>query len=294
MSQKQKFIVLLSAVLFMGGCASAPPQKDIQRVTHKQESTLKELGNGEYEVTGSALIENLTPQQAREEAKLRARKLALEHYAGVEIQNNTLMLKSDHNNNDLMEAFSSISSQTSRGVIIKEELLSEETIADGSSMRSVVRLRVKAAKQVGQKNPAFHLNAKLNREVFTQGEELKLEVQPSLDCYLTIINIGSDGNVYLLLPNQYTKMPYVKAGENYRFPPERSGIALTPTLLPGRSQDSELIKIIATLSPVVHQIFSGGSSYGAATSTLPAMQKWLLAIPADQYLELDLVYHLYK
>ncbi len=286
--------LLLLAALISWSCASAPPKKEPQKAMYKQESSLKELGNGEYEVTGSALIENRTPEQAREEARLRARKLALEHYAGVEIQNNTLLLKSEHSNADLMEAYSSISSQTSRGVIIEEETLSEETIVDGSSLRSVVRLRVKAAKQTGQRNPAFHLNAKLNRELFSQGEELKLEIQPSLDCYLTILNIGSDGNVYLLLPNQYTKMPFVKAGDLYQFPPQRSGIALKPTLLPGRSQDSELIKVIATLSPVTHQIFAPGSAFGSAAATLPAMQKWLLAIPTNQYLELDLVYHLHK
>jgi hypothetical protein len=294
MSKKILIMMLLASLMVFSSCASAPVKKETQKAVHKKESQLKVLGNGIYEVTGSALIENRTPEQAREEARLRARKAALEHYAGIEIQNNTLMLKSDHSNADLMEAYSSISSQTSRGVIIEEETLSEETIVEGSLMRSVVTLRVKAAKQTGQRNPAFHLNARLNRDVFSQGENLNMEIEASLDCYLTIINIGSDGNVYLLLPNQYMKMPFVKTGETFRFPPERSGIALKPMLLPGHSQDSELIKVIATLSPVTHQIFSSGNTYGSAIASLPAMQKWLLSLPSDQYLELDMIYHLHK
>jgi len=81
---------------------------------------------------------------------------------------------------------------------------------------------------------------------FKVGEDIYLNFIANRNCYLTLIDIGSDGRVKILLPNQYQKDNLAKAGYVYRIPSQSAKFTFKANEPPGE----EIIKAIATLEDV--------------------------------------------
>lgn len=272
--------LLLSSIIFADGIR---PQ-------------ISDLGEGWYEVTTSVRVENITPKQAEEEAIQRACQLAIEQFAGIEITGRTTLVETESNDKITMEHFSKLSNQVSHGIILEKEIIEKKAELEWFSeevtvLTQIVRLKVKVGKQPGEADPYFSIDANLNKTYFQEGEELILNVIPSKDCYLTILNIMSDENVSTIFPNNYRKDNFVKANQIFKLPDEKdksSGIKFKVGLLPDKEEDTEIIKILATKEPVNIQI---NSDYKTA---LESLHNWLISIPQDQIVEFDLQYFIYK
>jgi len=78
------------------------------------------------------------------------------------------------------------------------------------------------------------------------GEEVIFSFKTNKDCRLTLFNVGTSGKVYIFFPNKYQKDNKVKAGEEYRFPPEEAKYLFR---LKGPA-GVELVKAIATIDDV--------------------------------------------
>ena len=255
-----------------------------------------DLGEGWYEVTTSVKVENITPEQAREKAIQRACQLAIEQFAGIEITGRTTLVEAESNDKITMEHFSKLSNQVSHGIILEKEIIEKRVEMElhpenVTTITQVVKLKVKVGKQPSEADPYFSIDANLNKSYYQDGEELFLQVTPSKDCYLTILNIMSDENVTTIFPNQYRKDNFVKANELFELPNEsdnKLGIMFKVHLLPDKLEDTEIIKIIATKEPVSIKI---NSDYNTA---FEALQNWLVTIPRDQIEEIDLQYFIVK
>jgi hypothetical protein len=246
-----------------------------------------DLGEGWYKVTTSVRVENITPVQAKEMAIQRACQLAIEQFAGIEITGRTSLVQVESNSEITMDHFSKLTNQVSSGIILEKEILKEENFTVNEGIQKSVTLKLKIGKQQGELDPYFSLDASLNKTYFQEGEELFLRVISTKNCYLTILNIMSDENVTTVFPNQYRKDNFVKAGDVFELPNQsdiKQGIMFKVNLLPGKSEDAELIKIIATKEPMNLNI---GSNYKTA---LEALHNWLITIPRDQIDEIDLQY----
>lgn len=252
---------------------------------------ITDLGEGWYEITTSIKVENITPEQAREKAIQRACQLAIEQFAGIEITGRTSLIQAESNNKITMDHFSKLTNQVSNGIILEKEILKEMNFVFDEGIMKSVTLKLKVGKQQGKADPYFSLDAGLNKTYYQDGEELLLSVTPSKDCYLTILNIMSDENVTTVFPNQYRKDNFVKANELFELPNENDnklGIMFKVHLLPDKSEDTEIIKIIATKEPVSINI---NSDFRTA---FDALQNWLVTIPRDQIEEIDLQYFIVK
>jgi hypothetical protein len=298
----KKIIILSLSFMLLFACSrnkaivSEQPQR-IEIIYQTSEPKIKDLGNGWFEVTGTAVIQNITPEEARKLAIQDACKKAIECYSGVEVTGRTLLLQAESSERVLQDKFMQLISQTSQGIVLEKEVLNEEIKVEGNTLKKVVVLKVKVGKQKGEKDPYFNLKAELNKEYFKDGENLELAVIPTKDCYLTVFNICSNDSVYIIFPNMHRRDNFVKAGEKFKLPDEsdeKIGLSFPVHLLPGKEEDTELIKVIATKEPIMFSSFRTFSAYGDYQSALNELVNQLIKIPKSEIEEYDLVYNVYK
>ena len=90
------------------------------------------------------------------------------------------------------------------------------------------------------------------------GEKLTVNFKADRDCYVTLVDVGTSGNVYILFPNRFSSGNKVKANEVYSVPDKGDGYKITVNGPPG----TEIVKAIATLKPIsfIDTDFSGTRS----------------------------------
>ncbi len=282
MNKKKSFyIVFFIYIISIIFCENSIPLQPI----------LIELGDGWFEVTSSAIIENITPEQARDIAIEKAYKAAIEYFSGVEVSGRTSYIQAENKCVIHIDHLSKLTNQISQGIILEKEILKEKIETFGNSIYKIITVKLKVGKQSGEKDQNFIVQAELNKEYFKEGECLQLSVTPSIDCYLTIINIMSDENVATIFPNEFRKDNFVKAKQKFLLPNEVDKInkvSYELALLSEKEEDTEIIKIIATKKPVNFQL---NADYKTAFESL---QNWLITIPRNEMEEIDLQYYIYK
>jgi len=232
------------------------------------------------ETSGIAPIDNITPQQARQQALKSARQLAIEQVCGIKIQAET-MVKEQILAGDFIHAISN-------GEIIGEEILKEEVLIEQADSRLApnltykVSIKAKVRKMAGDPDPNFRIDLQLNRTAFQDGDELVISVKSSMDCYINVINITADDQAILLFPNKFSKDNAVKAGATFQIPSEQSkasGIALKVGRIPGHKTDSEIIKVIATNTPLdMYSLLSLSGDFGEMGTVQTALKDLIMTI----------------
>ena len=293
-------LVLILLIILFTSCTNSKLVSNnghVKIITNNEQNEFVELGDSWFQVTESVIIENITPEKAKEIAIQKACKRAIEFYSGIEISGRILNAQSESQNQILIDNFSSITQQTTKGFIIEKELLKDELISNGNQLLKVITLKAKVDNQKGEKDPSFKITANLNRDYYKFGEEMELSVKSSKDCYLTILNICSNDSVYVILPNEYRKDNFVKSGELFQLPNSKDkeiGLYFPVSLLPNKIEDIEMIKVIATKQKIDFSSVYSFSAYGTYQSAFIDLQKWLLLIPRDEIEELDLQYFIGK
>jgi hypothetical protein len=78
------------------------------------------------------------------------------------------------------------------------------------------------------------------------GDQVTFELTPSADCYVLLVNLGTDGSLYVLFPNSFVTDNFVAAGERIGIPVPSSGWQITV----GGPEGMEVVKAIATTAPI--------------------------------------------
>lgn len=300
MSKINNIFILFILMILFTSCTNSKlvsNNDNIKIISNNKQNEFLELGDGWFQVTESVMIENITPEKAKEIAIQKACERAIEFYSGIEISGRTLNIQAENQNQILIDNFSSITQQTSNGIITEKELLKDEMISNGNQLLKVVTIKLKVEKQKGEKDPSFQITANLNREYFKDVEEMELSVKSSKDCYLTIFNICSNDSVYVIFPNEYRKSNFLKSGENFRLPnsdDKKIGLYFPVNLLPNKNEDVELIKVIATKQKIDFSSVYSFSAYGTYQTAYIDLQNWLLKIPRNEIEEVDLQYFIGK
>src|SRR3989338_3206945 len=197
---------------------------------------LNKGGEGVVTVEGNSSMENITKEDARRLAIEDAERNAVEQVAGVTVSADTLVSN--------FTVSSDVISAIPYGKVIEREILTEDiqvipplnasirgkdetnlpvrSTQTGAWPYSIyhVKMRVKVAKEKGNIDPYFKLDASLNRTVFKDGEDMQLKIKPTKDCYITIFNILEDDSVLTLIPNRHIRDTFIKAKEHLLFPDE--------------------------------------------------------------------------
>ena len=256
---------------------------------------LEDLGDGWYVVTGMASLKNLNFEEARREAEDNACREAIEHFSGVQVSSSSSYVLGESERMDV-DKYSQIINSVSAGLILEKMPLIKPRIIP-ESLDIEVKLKVKVGKQKGKSDPKFKLRSSLDREYYKNGEEMTISVTPSIDCYLNILNFSSNDSVYILFPNTLLENNFVKAGEKFLLPSEEHrerGIRFRVGLLPGKEEDLEMIKILATKENIPFTALSSISTIGTYESTAIDIIGWIMDIPRDQMTESTLQFWIYK
>ena len=241
------------------------------------------------EVTAEVYGLGRTPEQARHEALQRARDMAVAEVAGIQIAAQQLRLKSE-TTESVRDAFSYLVHTTTRGRIVNEEVSYATRLENDVPVYAAV-LRAEVVLEEGHRDPGFsvELVTQPDSHTYRRGEKLTLEIKPSRECYVTVLNLHSDGRVSRLLPNRYATSHLVPAGAKLLLPGPGHGFEIRVDLREGLRQDREHILVVATLDPVTFEmpmdrpdelVPESDSSQG-----LTALNQWLVRIPVERRTE---------
>jgi Caspase domain/Domain of unknown function (DUF4384) len=152
-----------------------------------------------------------------------------------------------------------------RGTILRvigaDGFLRHDSIPSGAagakSLASILRQEA-AAKGLGEMdNPAppfgVQISTASGKASFGLGENVVFKATADRDGYLTLVDLGTDGTVTMLLPNQYTPPMKVTAGQTITFPTPNSQVELEMLPPTGRG----LVRAFVTPEPLGITIPSG-------------------------------------
>ncbi len=239
------------------------------------------------ETEGAATVANITPEEAKALALGRARLAAIENISVIKVAGATLVSDSVIAS-DFIQALSA-------GYVVEESVvgwtheITQKKKEDAPLMAYTVKLKSCVASS-GAEDAFFKVKASLDRPVYQSGDEAQIRVACSKDCFLSIFNLRADGQVRVLLPNDYEDSNGLKAGAEDSFP--KKGIALEMRVLDGHKKNIEAFIVVAT-----KERWKGASLLNRGKGNDLSMKDFynaLLALPADARAEEILIYEVRK
>ncbi len=201
---------------------------------------------------GRAMLgEDTTPAQAKALALNEARRIAVERAAGVLVRSSSIVYNS--------ELISDLISTFTKGLIIREDILSEGLQTENGRVSYVCRIKasIKPVPQKKQKDVRIAA-AEVSRadrpfssafNVFQDNDEIRIRVKTAGDLNINIFSVSQDGRVVQLLPNPYVQLEKLSSGQDFIFPDEAmraAGFKLRVHTPKNLSRAYETIVIIAT------------------------------------------------
>ncbi len=84
------------------------------------------------------------------------------------------------------------------------------------------------------------------RKTYRIGQPITFVVTADIDCYLYLVDVGTDRKTHLLFPNKWQTSNNVQKGVTYRIPPEEGKVIVRAY----GPEGTEYVKAIATLAPM--------------------------------------------
>jgi hypothetical protein len=249
------------------------------------------------EVTVSVHGLGRTPEQARREALQRARDEAVAEAAGIRVAAQQLRLRTEQDG-ALSDGFSYLVQTSTEGRIVREQV-TYRTRLEGEIPVYEATLVAEVVLEEGVRDPGFTLDLATEpaTRIYRDGEALVLEVTASRRCYLTLIQLASDGRLAVLVPNRFLADNEIDAGETVRFPGESAGFEIRAQLPDGREREHERLLAVATLDPVEFTLdVAAGEELASQdeAAALTALNRWLLRIPVARRTEALWAYEIAK
>lgn len=215
-TEHRSFSLFLFAVLFLFVCSAhlvcAEDAKD-------KRSCIQTVDGYAY------LSENMTLSQTRSAAFANAKRQAVET-AKTHIASKTKVT-------DYKVDYDMIWADSEGSVTIIEQ--KDLGIEDNNRYHVWIKAEVKYELNPPKEAKALNLddqNAPLTVTVWTtqkqykEGEQVEIFVKGNRDFYGKIVNITADGNIIQLLPNDFRKVNFFKAGKTYKIPDDEDQFSL--------------------------------------------------------------------
>ncbi len=104
------------------------------------------------------------------------------------------------------------------------------------------------------------------------GQPVAFTVTADTDCYLYLVDVGTDRRTHLLFPNQWQTSNIVKKGVTYRIPPEEGKVIVRAY----GPEGTEYVKAVATLAPMKSlsdKVAGGNEGFPAIADPVDAWRK---------------------
>lgn len=203
------------------------------------------------EQEGEAVLgDDVTPIQAFALALNNARRAAIEQASGSIVHGSSVVYN--------FRLVSDLISSSTRGVIVREELLKKDTKKEGRHTIYFIKIRahvkalperdkssimIKSAivKRYGSPSP-------LSTPVFQDRDEIQLSATVSDGSYIYAFGIMEDGSAYQIYPNDYFEFVAVAQGKQWMYPDEKQrdmGMKLKVGLPKDRNHAVETVLFVA-------------------------------------------------
>ena len=244
--------------------------KDMTERNEVQERSGKVLGvdpDGCTWLEGSAVVAvgtQDTRHQTRAAAMEQARAAAIQDFLGVEVKSKFMdfqqegLRKESHLTEGILQT-------TRNGRIVKEVVL-EEGYKDAPGCKNCLfglTLKACAVPRDAAGDKDFAVELQVSNQRFLHGDEAKLSVTATRDCWIYVYNIydlGVKDQTALVVPNENVKEKRLKAGESWEYPDEEAkklGVRLVAELpQAGDDVSAETIRVIASKAALSKTITS--------------------------------------
>ena len=210
-----------------------------------------------------------TRHQTRAAAMEQARAAAVQDFLGVEVKSRFMDFQQEglRKESRLTEG---ILQTTRSGRILKETVLEEgyRDAPDCPGCLYRMRLKACAVPRAAGGDKDFAVELSVSNQRFFHGDEAKISVTATRDCWVYLYNIydlGAKDQTALVVPNENVKEKRLKAGETWEYPDEEArklGVRLVAELpQEGDDLSAETIRVIASkaaLSSAVTSPKDGG------------------------------------
>ena len=191
---------------------------------------------------GSCAVVGMSAEQSQLIALQRARATVVEQAAGVSVSSSTIVTN--------FRLAADFIKTYSKGFIVKEkvEWFPLCQYQKDSSTAPIAEYRVKIVADIyvpERKIRPIFLEAKLNKVVFRNGENVKIQVKTGRKAMVAIFNITADDKLIMLFPNQYEKENIITEEQSLIFPSNRSKTNLKVATMPGHERDVEALLVVA-------------------------------------------------
>jgi len=168
---------------------------------------------------GSCIVSNISPEKAKEEAILDAKKNAL-RIAGVSESISSIdALNTYADNRTINQTFNSFSLIELKGAIVDWSLVKEErTINEANNFVYSVFIDVTVVKYSTNSDKEFAIKIKGFKDAYREGEEINFTLQSTKTCFLKLFLIESADSVTLIYPNHYEPVKKLESVYVYDFP----------------------------------------------------------------------------
>jgi len=221
-------------------------------------------------IKGSCTVQNLSPEKAKEEAILDAKKNALRQAGIIEDIKSLDALNTFSDNDKVNQFFNSFSTIELNGAIVDWSIVKEEKIIDEfNNFVYNVYIDAKILKYSTTIDKEFIVSIDGIKDAYREKEAISFTLKPTKSCYIKFFLIESPDSVFLIYPNEYEPAVAFEANRNFRFP-MNDHINYTASL--NKSSESNLVLIIATKKNIP---FASEVNYNN-------VMNWLNGIELDQ------------
>ncbi len=238
--------------------------------------------------------DDITPSLAKENAIKDALQKIIEYHSGIEIKSTSFSFFSETNLETGIDHFSKLINSLSSGMILEKEVINIDLKEINNKFYCKVVINAKVGMLDGEKDSKFILNGELNRDKYQSGDELFIDIASTKDCFIYVFNILGDESVNAILPNDFLKDNFLKAGETLRIPSKESRLNFKVDTPDNQNNASEMILIIAIKSKNKEKQKSFDLLMGNYEMAISELMKFILNFSRNEIEQLNLPYLVYK
>lgn len=210
-----------------------------------------------------SFAETDTRHQAKARAVARARARAMQKFLGVTLRHSFVDFQQEGLKGEI-GLTQNLLRTTQHGRVLKEKILSHgpADLPDCPACQYKAHIQTCIIPMKATADKDFRVEISLNRSRFVEGDEAEIRITATRDAYIYLYNLDMDWNAAMMFPNVYFKENRIRAGETITYPsPEmrkKSGASVTAQLPEGASVSAELLRVLATKTPLTESILTGG------------------------------------
>ncbi len=200
--------------------------------------------------------EDETKGQVRASAVNAARNNAMQDFLGVGVKSRNMDFQQE-GLKDQQQIVESMLLTTRQGRILDENVESEgyRDSPGCPSCRYAVTLKSCIQPRAADADKDFMIDLGLSRNKLVEGDEVKLNVTATKDCYVYVYDLWQDWEkAAMIVPNDIVQEVHLKAGDTWEYPDDKAKaggvVALQASLPEGYKVSAETIRVIASKTPL--------------------------------------------